>query len=54
MNEKNVSKYLRLYPIKPGSTCLRIHYRNIENLDFNELLPDIRGKNVNKFEYYNY
>ena len=44
MNEVNISDYLRLYPIKPNSTCLRIHYRNIENLDFREEIPEITGK----------
>ena len=43
MNEKNISKYLRLYPINLESKCLRIHYRNIENLDFNTELPNITG-----------
>ena len=34
MNEKWISKYLKLYPIPRGSKWLKIHYRNIEILDF--------------------
>lgn len=34
MNEKCISRYLRLYPIPRGSRWIKIHYRNIEVLDF--------------------
>lgn len=34
MNEKCISKYLKLYPIPKGSRWIKIHYRNIEILDF--------------------
>ncbi|CAI2358759.1 unnamed protein product [Moneuplotes crassus] len=47
MEDRNISKYCRLYPPNTQAQCLRIHYRNIEVLDFPYEFPHVKELSLN-------